>query len=301
MYNKGTVFNIQRFSTSDGPGIRTVVFLKGCPLNCAWCHNPESKSAAPELFFDPENCIGCGACVEICEKGCHRLTGDGHAFARKKCARCMSCLRLCPTNALSLCGEEKGVEEILDAVLRDNPFYETSGGGLTLSGGEPLFQFDFSLSLLQRAKEHGLHTAMETSGFTSRDLTKMREYVDLWLYDIKLFSEEEHIQHTGVSNRKPLENLAALNRMGAKIILRCPIIPAVNFSKEHFREITRLANRLEAVVGIHLEAYHPLGISKAHRLGKEQTYSNSAFLDKASLTAFADELREHTGREVKIL
>ena len=213
MYKKGKIFNIQRFSTSDGPGIRTVVFFMGCPLDCAWCHNPESKTGGEE---------------------------------------------------------EKTAEEIIDIVLRDMPFYEESGGGLTLSGGEPLMQFDFALSLLKLAKERGVHTAIETCGFTSRDLSKLVPYTDLWLYDIKLFPAEEHVRHTGVTNKHIFENLYLLDCMGANIVLRCPIIPNINMTEEHFDSLGQLANSLKGVTAIHLEPYHPLGISKAQKLGKVQ-------------------------------
>ena len=301
MHNKGRIFNIQRFSTSDGPGIRTVVFMKGCPLNCAWCHNPESKSKTIEIFYKSELCIACGACANVCAANGHTLTDGVHHFDRKKCVRCGKCVEVCYSNALEKCGIDKTAEEIIDIVLQDKPFYEESGGGITLSGGEPLMQYDFTLSLLKLSKEHGLHTAIETSGFSGRDLTELNQYADLWLYDLKLFSEEEHIKHTGVSNKVIFENLFLLDRIGANIILRCPIIPDVNMTTQHFDSLAKLVNSLKGSTVIHLEPYHPLGLSKAEQLGKGQTYLNDKFLEPSSLEPFADILQAKTNKEVIII
>lgn len=301
MYSKGKIFNIQRFSTSDGPGIRTVVFMKGCPLNCAWCHNPESKSTATELFYKGDLCIACGSCSNVCAANGHTLTDGLHLFDRKKCVRCGKCAEVCYSNALEICGAERTAEAIMDTVLRDRQFYEQSGGGLTLSGGEPLMQYDFTLSLLKIAKQHSLHTAIETSGFSTKDLAVLNVFVDLWLYDIKVFPEEEHIKYIGVSNKVIFDNLRLLNRVGAKIILRCPIIPDINMTFEHFEALADLANALNNVIAIHLEPYHPLGLSKAEQLGKNQAYRNDKFLEPSSLEPFADMLREKTKKDVIIL
>ncbi len=301
MHNRGRILNIQRFSTSDGPGIRTVVFLKGCPLNCIWCHNPESKSCETEIFYQQDSCIGCGGCMEACRSGCHRFVQGQHLFEREGCSRCMACVDVCPSNALRACGEEKSAEDVIATVMRDRQFYDNSGGGCTFSGGEPLFQYAFMLDLLKLAKSNHLHTAIETSGFTSKDLTPLHEYTDLWLYDIKLIAEAAHIQYTGVSNQKILENWRWLDRMGAKIILRCPMIPGVNVSNDHFQGLALLANQLSHVVGIHLEAYHPLGVSKAQQLGKRYEYQNHCFLEKSSLEHFAAELEANTHIHVEIV
>lgn len=297
----GTIFNIQRFSTSDGPGIRTVVFLKGCPLDCAWCHNPESKTVLPGLFFKKESCIGCRACEAVCKNHLHCLTEEDHLFDREGCARCGVCAQACPTEALTVCGEQKEAEDIISTVLRDRMFYEESGGGMTLSGGEPLAQFDFSLELLKRAKEKGLHTAVETCGYSTKDLSPLCGVVDLWLFDIKLLNEEKHRTYTGVSNELILKNLRLLDSLGAKTVLRCPVIPDVNFDEEHFALLAELASSLNHVTAIHLEPYHPLGISKAEQLGVTQSYANTDFLSGAELTACAETLRQKTGLPVEIL
>lgn len=301
MYNKGTIFNIQRFSTSDGPGIRTVVFLKGCPLNCAWCHNPESKSTAKEIFYKKELCIGCKACADVCSVGGHIFSETTHDFDREKCVICGNCADVCCSNALEICGEEKSPKDIIDIVLRDKAFYQESGGGMTISGGEPLMQYDLTHTLLKLAKEQGIHTAIETSGFSSKDLTKLHQYTDLWLYDIKLFPNDAHIKYTGVSNKRILDNLYLLDSIGAKIILRCPMIPNVNLTPEHFDGLAGLANCLNNITAIHLEPYHPLGLSKALQLNRKQLYQNDKFLELSALQPLADILRAKTNKEIIII
>jgi len=297
---KGNIFNIQRFSTSDGYGIRTVVFLKGCPLDCAWCHNPESKCGGRELFFKETLCIGCGSCAQSCLHHAHVFANGVHRFKRNACALCGNCAKVCPTGALELCGETNSVGEILSVVLRDVPFYQTSGGGLTLSGGEPLLQYDFSLALFKEAKSHALHTAVETSGYCLRDLREITPYVDLWLYDIKLTDDDAHIRYTGKSNRVILDNLRRLSEVGAHIILRCPVIPDVNMNESHFDALAELS-RLNGVEQIHIEPYHPLGISKARQLGKVQMYSNETFLQRDLLQPYVDRLRKNSRVEVIVL
>ena len=297
---KGMIFNIQRFSIHDGPGIRTTVFLKGCPLNCAWCHNPESKSYARETFFDAQKCILCGACVGVCERGARSIADASPSLDRERCIACGSCAEVCPTCAAEICGEERDTESIMSEVMRDEAFYRTSGGGMTLSGGEPLLQYDFSLSLLREARRLGINTAVETSGYTDRDLSEMAEEVDLWLFDLKHTDSALHREFVGVSNEKIIRNLRYLDSLGASIVLRLPIIKGVNMTEEHIDAVGRIALELRRVVGIDLEPYHPLGVDKAERIGKRQGYDSREFLDKEELIPLADRLRDLTGLEVRI-
>lgn len=186
-------------------------------------------------------------------------------------------------------------------VLKDRIFYENSGGGITLTGGEPLMQYDFSLSVLKKAKENGLNTAIETCGYTEKSLFEISEYVDFWLYDIKLLDNGMHKKYTGVPNEKILENLKYLDSIGASVILRCPIIPEINMTKRHFSAIAELKNSLACVKAIHLMPYHPMGISKSKRLGKKQAYSNKEFLEKSALKPFADMLKKSSDTNVQIM
>lgn len=274
----GSVFNIQKFSIHDGPGIRTTVFLKGCPLRCKWCHNPEGLSAATEVEYEPTKCIGCGACAAICPRGCHSISEtEGHGYARKDCTRCGECIGHCVAGSLKLVGTEHTVEEVIKKVMADKIFYDTSGGGMTLSGGEPFFQPDFAIALLKAAKEAGLNTAVETSGFCKTEtILEAAPMVDLFLFDYKATGEELHKELTGVSQELILKNLQAISDAGAKIMLRCPIIPTANDTDEHFAAIAALAERIEGVQRVELEPYHPLGTGKAPKIGKTQEFATTA-------------------------
>lgn len=238
------IFDIERNSYVDGPGIRTTVFLKGCPLSCVWCHNPESQSFEKQIMFYKSKCIGCGKCELYC-----------------------------PADARKICGKEYTTDEVLKEIVKDKPFYENSGGGVTLSGGEPLAQYDFSLELLKKAKENGIHTAIETCGYAEKSkILEIAKYVDLFLFDCKETDQELHKKYTGVDNKIILDNLKALSDAGSKIILRCPIIPGFNDRAEHFKGISEIAGKLSGIEHIEVEPFHPHGESKYSALGRK--YAN---------------------------
>lgn len=300
MRDHGTVFNIQKFSVNDGPGIRTTVFMKGCPLSCIWCHNPESRSSRPEIFYDARKCIGCGRCGQICENGCHSFGGGSHVYNREQCKICQRCAEECVCGAIESVGEVKSVSDVMREVLRDKPFYETSGGGMTLSGGEPMYQFDFTYSLLKAAKEEGLHTCIETCGFSSKEnFRKIAPLVDIFLFDCKETDPEKHRQYTGVSNETILENLYFLDSIKAKIILRCPIIPGFNDRKEHLEKISEIANSLENILEINIEPYHPLGGGKSELLGKAYPLSDLGFMSDETVKDVIEAVSKKTDICVK--
>lgn len=269
MYNRDNrlrVTEIQRFCMHDGPGIRTTVFLKGCPLRCAWCHNPETQKATAELLFEERRCIGCGACREACAYGVHGGI-DRHEIDRQKCRACGACADVCPTHALTLCGKEMSLEEILAEIERDRAFYGENGG-VTLSGGEPFLQGRAAIELLRLCRQRGVHTAVETCGyFDEQLLADAVSVTDLFLWDVKDTDGERHRRYTGVSNERILQNLSRADAFGAKIRLRCILVAGVNTDAEHYRRIASLANSLSHLDGVDLIPYHAYGGSKATLLG----------------------------------
>lgn len=268
----GILFDIQRFSVHDGPGIRTTVFFKGCNLRCFWCHNPESVSSQREIQFLEPKCIGCGKCAAVCPKGCHAMAEGGRVYSRDLCLLCGKCAEACPSEALTVAGRRYTSEEVLDIVVRDAPFYRNSGGGMTCSGGEPMLQIHFLEELLRGAKAAGLHTAVDTAGNVPfAHFERILPYTDLFLYDVKCAGEAEHVRATGVGNTLILENLGKLSRAGAEIWVRIPVIPGVNDTLENMRSTADLLSGLPGVKLVELLTFHRLGGGKYESLGR--TYS----------------------------
>ncbi|NLO74717.1 MAG: glycyl-radical enzyme activating protein [candidate division WS1 bacterium] len=264
----GTIFDIKRFAIHDGPGIRTTVFLKGCPLRCFWCHNPESQSPSPVLMQYPSQCIGCGRCLEVCPNGALSQGEEQIIIDRSRCQVCGRCGAVCYAQALVLLGRQVTVEEVIAEVLKDRAFYQTSGGGMTLSGGEPMAQLAFATALLQAAKGEGLHNVLDTCGFARWELYEaVLPHLDLVLYDLKAGESSAHKIATGVDNALILENLQRLSETGVEILVRVPVVPGLNATPEGIAALARLVAALPRPVPMELLAYHRLGESKHTAMG----------------------------------
>lgn len=288
---QGIITEIQRFSVHDGPGIRTTVFFKGCNLRCFWCHNPETHRIEPELQLQLARCIGCGACLAVCPVGAHTLVEGERRFDRARCLGCGRCAAECFAEALVLVGRRVSVQEVLDEVLADRPFYESSGGGVTLSGGEPLLQLDFCRALLAACRNAGLHTAIETAAHVPwEQIEAVLPLLDLVMLDIKLLDEEAHRAATGVGNRRILENA---RRLGAAkpLIVRTPVVPGVNDTPEAIGAIARFAAALPSLVSYELLPFHPMAANKYESLGRTYAARNLPRPTPEAMEALAEVAR----------
>jgi len=280
----GRVFNIQKYSIHDGNGVRTLVFFKGCPLSCKWCSNPEGISYKFEVMKTRDACVTCGKCIQVCPRGIHKKKVDfvgkvNHFLDRTlTCSGCKLCEQACPQGALEIAGEDKSIKQILDVVLQDALFYLSSGGGLTLGGGEVTAQGDFAVELLKEAKAEGLNTAIETCGYTSQKvIEKFAQYTDLFLFDLKCIDSNRHQQLVGVRNERILENLEYLLNKGANVSVRMPLIKGLNDS---FEDLSRAMDYIERIstgknlISVDVLPYHKLGVTKYEKLDLEYPLLN---------------------------
>lgn len=274
MIEQGWISDMQHFSTGDGPGIRTTVFLKGCNLRCLWCHNPETISKNPQLLYYERLCTACGNCQRICPQEAHRVTTEGHGFDRKKCTVCGLCEMQCPDGALRLCGKEKSLQAVLSYILVDREFYEASGGGVTLSGGEPLLQPGFCKVIARECKKSQLHVIIDTAGNVDyKAFQAVMPYTDLFYFDVKAGTQQDYEEWTGGSFAKTMGNLKRLIMDGCEVVVRVTIIPGYNDAPEYCE---MMAEEIKAtgVQQVHLLPFHRLGMGKYHALGKNYACKN---------------------------
>jgi pyruvate formate lyase activating enzyme len=281
---EGTVFNIQRYSIDDGPGIRTTVFLKGCPLRCPWCSNPESQNPNPELSYRYTSCKKCGTCARVCPNGAPTLTADGIQIDRARCAVCGVCVTSCSAEALKITGESMTLDKVWKVIRKDAVYYETSGGGVTCSGGEILSQPDFVASVFSRCKEEGIHTCADTSGFGSTEaLDKVLAYTDLVYLDLKLMDDRKHRELIGAPLDLILQNLRAIAARGIPTVIRVPLIPGLTDSDENLSAIAYITRELMPDATVHILPYHRYGANKYAAVGLRYSLDDLAENTPANL------------------
>ncbi len=292
---KGIIFDIQRFSIHDGPGIRTTVFLKGCKLHCFWCHNPESIEPYPEIQMVPLRCIGCGKCVDVCPVNARKKINEKIEYSRELCERCGKCVDVCYAGATVWIGKVMTMKQIIEEVVRDRAFYKRSGGGVTFSGGEPMLQKGFLKRLLEEFKKRRIHTAVDTSGSVSwQCFEEMLPFIDLFLYDVKLIDDDKHREVTGVGNKNILKNLKNLVNNHAEIIIRIPVVPGINDSVEEMEKIAMFIKKLDKIEYTELLNFHQLSSGKYNSLGKEYLAKDIKPLGREAMKKLAEVFSKRT-------
>jgi len=288
--SQATLFNIQRFSTEDGPGIRTTLFFKGCPLSCIWCHNPEGIRKNPELMWYDIDCVGCGDCVSACPNDALKLTDEGIVIDRDACEACGTCVEACDVGALELIGKAWTPDALLEEVMKDKTFYETSDGGITLSGGEPLVYYDFLMEFLPKAKGAGIHVALDTCGLCPTDkLADILSFTDLVLFDMKTLDEQKHREYTGAGLERILDNARRIGERGTPMWVRTPVIPRFTESDRNIRAIARfIRDNLPVVERWDLLAFSNLCISKYKRLGRKFGLENDGLLTRSRMAELVE-------------
>jgi pyruvate formate lyase activating enzyme len=291
---KGIFFNIQRYAIHDGPGIRTTVFLKGCPLSCAWCHNPEGRSGEPEILILRERCMDCGECVAACPNPPPVGHPDSDHTDSHKCVRCGSCADACPAGARRLVGREISVGDLINEAERDRPFYEQTRGGVTFSGGEPLVQDKFLLECLEECRARGLHVAVDTCGFASRDITlQVSKLTHLLLFDLKILDHKAHEVLTGVPLQPILDNLRAADDDGAEIIVRFPLIPGITDSAKNIDALGNFVSSLRNTRRVHVLSFHRTASDKYARLGRPWSFGGVTPAPRDQVDRAVESLRGH--------
>ena len=294
---KGIIFDIQKFCVHDGPGIRTTVFLKGCNLRCKWCHNPESMLMQKQLSFNNNKCSLCGECAKVCPNNAHEITQDKHKVNFDKCTFCGICTDYCIEDALKIMGKEVTVNEVLYEVEKDKKYYEESGGGITLSGGEATIQLAFALELMKESKARGIHTCLETNGILKvENFKELLPHVDIILLDFKVTDDMLHEEQTGGSNKQVFESLKLLNDFNKQIVLRCPIIPGINDTEEHFKKIAQLSNEYPCIECVEIMAYHNIGKDKWEQIGENYSFPQLETVNSSIVEKWKSLIRGYGGR-----
>lgn len=297
---EGCIFNIMKYSIHDGPGIRTTVFMKGCPLKCWWCHNPESQQLKPQIARFPDRCISCGKCADVCTAGAIMIDDKKMKVDMAKCISCGKCAEVCYAGAMEMAGKTMTAAEVVKEVDKDSIFYEGSGGGVTFSGGEPFMQPEFLKEMLKSCKKKGIHTTVDTCGFVKKDiLMEFSEFIDLFLYDLKTMDDSKHKKYTGVSNQLILDNLRELTQLGKRIFIRIPIIPGINDDDENLEATGKFMSTLNGIEQINILPYHNIAMEKYKRLGKEYSMADIKAPPDEHMDEIAQKLRAY-GFKVKI-